>query len=163
MKKSGPHECIRAIKDSELDAVTLDAGHIVEAGLSPDSLKPIVAEVHMRGSEETTTNYHAVAVIKKGTISSLEGLQGKKSCHTGFERSAGWVIPVGTLLYKNILKCSGRETEPVEHGKKRSLSLLPSITCIPLWELRTMSILSLQQQLYEVGWAQRESTIAQVL
>ncbi|KAG8135884.1 hypothetical protein E2320_008871 [Naja naja] len=62
----------------------------------------------------TTTSYHAIAVVKKGTISSLEDLKGKRSCHTGFKRSAGWLIPVGTLVSKNLLNWSGTESGPVE-------------------------------------------------
>uniref|UniRef100_A0A7N5P1R2 Ovotransferrin-like n=1 Tax=Ailuropoda melanoleuca TaxID=9646 RepID=A0A7N5P1R2_AILME len=133
VRKADPHDCIRAIKSSEADAVTLDAGHIAEAGLSPNNLKPIVAEVHMKGSKETTTNYHAIAVIKKGVVSSLEDLQGKKSCHTGFERSAGWDVPVGTLLYKNILMWDGVEAEPVEKAVGRFFiaSCVPGVKEVP--------------------------------
>ncbi|XP_063162863.1 serotransferrin isoform X2 [Candoia aspera] len=127
VRKTDYHDCIRAIKNSEADAITLDAGHIAEAGLSPHNLKPIVAEVHMKGSKESTTSYRAVAVVKTGTITLLKDLQGKKSCHTGLGRSAGWNIPVGTLLDKKILTWDGTQTEPVE----RVVASFFSACCVP--------------------------------
>uniref|UniRef100_A0A8C6XSG2 Lactotransferrin n=1 Tax=Naja naja TaxID=35670 RepID=A0A8C6XSG2_NAJNA len=74
-----------------------------------DHLECITA---IKVSGSTTTSYHAIAVVKKGTISSLEDLKGKRSCHTGFKRSAGWLIPVGTLVSKNLLNWSGTESGP---------------------------------------------------
>lgn len=47
------------------------------------------------------TFYYAVAVVKKGTEFKLNELRGKKSCHTGLGRSAGWNIPMGKL-YKQL-------------------------------------------------------------
>lgn len=48
-------------------------------------------------SVDPQTSYYAVAVVKKGSGFQLNQLQGKKSCHTGINRSAGWKIPMGTL------------------------------------------------------------------
>uniref|UniRef100_A0A2H6N0F2 Transferrin-like domain-containing protein n=1 Tax=Micrurus carvalhoi TaxID=3147026 RepID=A0A2H6N0F2_9SAUR len=116
VRKTDHQECITAIKNSEADAITLDAGLILEASLNPYYLKPVVAELHPKGSGVTTTSYHAIAVVKKGTISSLEDLKGKRSCHTGFKRSAGWLIPVGTLVSQNLLNWSGTISGPVERA-----------------------------------------------
>lgn len=58
------------------------------------------------------THYLAVAVVKKGTDFQLNQLQGKKSCHTGLGRSAGWVIPIG-LLFCNLPE----PRKPLEKGK----------------------------------------------
>ncbi|XP_008579346.1 PREDICTED: serotransferrin-like, partial [Galeopterus variegatus] len=100
VKKASYLDCIKAIAANEADAVTLDAGLVYEAGLTPNNLKPVVAEFY--GSKERPqTYYYAVAVVKKGSDFQLNELRGKKSCHTGLGRSAGWNIPMG-LLYCDL-------------------------------------------------------------
>ncbi|XP_066475331.1 ovotransferrin-like [Tiliqua scincoides] len=126
VRRAGPHECIRAIANSEVDAVTLDAGHIFDAGLTPYNLKPVVAEVYgTNEGQESVTSYRAVAVAKRGTARSLCDLKGKKSCHTGLGRSAGWQIPVGTLLEQKCFDWTG--TEPIE----KSVNKFFSASCVP--------------------------------
>ncbi|XP_023605310.1 serotransferrin isoform X7 [Myotis lucifugus] len=99
VKKSSYHECIQAIAEGKADAVTLDAGLVFDAGRAPFNLKPVVAEYY--GSKENPqTSYYAVAVVKKGSGFQLKELRGKKSCHTGLGRSAGWNVPMRTLYSK---------------------------------------------------------------
>ncbi|GAB1294592.1 Serotransferrin [Apodemus speciosus] len=99
VKKTSYPDCIKAISASEADAMTLDGGWVYDAGLTPNNLKPVAAEFY--GSlEHPQTYYLAVAVVKKGTDFQLNQLEGKKSCHTGLGRSAGWVIPIGLLYCK---------------------------------------------------------------
>ncbi|MDL1267380.1 hypothetical protein PSU51_21050, partial [Yersinia pestis] len=96
VKKTSYLDCIKAIAANEADAVTLDAGLVYEAGLTPNNLKPVAAEFYGT-PENPQTFYYAVAVVKKGSGFQLNQLQGKKSCHTGLGRSAGWNIPIGFL------------------------------------------------------------------
>ncbi|XP_062988369.1 serotransferrin [Elgaria multicarinata webbii] len=124
--KSTHLDCIKAIANSEADATTLDGGHIFDAGLNPYNLKPIMAEVY-HTDQGDHTSYYAVAVVKKGTVSSLADLKGKKFCSTGIGRSAGWVIPVGTLLAKGYLEWAGAETEPVE----KAVARFTPAACVP--------------------------------
>uniref|UniRef100_A0A8C5YGA1 Transferrin n=1 Tax=Microcebus murinus TaxID=30608 RepID=A0A8C5YGA1_MICMU len=105
VKKTSYLECIRAISAKEADAVTLDAGWVYEAGLAPYNLKPIAAEFY--GSKDDPQTYHyVVAMVKKGTDFQLSQLQGKKSCHTGLGWSAGWNVPIRTLLPSGSLEAA---------------------------------------------------------
>ncbi|KAL3055169.1 hypothetical protein OYC64_017968 [Pagothenia borchgrevinki] len=117
-------ECIIAIKAGEADAITLDGGDIYTAGLKNYNLEPIIAEDYGTSSD---TCYYAVAVVKKGTAFDIKGLQGKKSCHTGVGKSAGWNIPVGTLLSLKLMQWSGIEDTPVEDA----VSNFFSASCAP--------------------------------
>uniref|UniRef100_A0A7N5P090 Ovotransferrin-like n=1 Tax=Ailuropoda melanoleuca TaxID=9646 RepID=A0A7N5P090_AILME len=127
VRKTDPHDCIRAIKDTEADAFSIDGGLIFDASLMPYNLKPVVAEVYASGSGETIASYYAVAVVKKGKVSSLSDLRGKKSCHTGFGKSAGWNGPIGILLLKRLIEWAGAEIEPLEKAVARFFSA----ACVP--------------------------------
>lgn len=63
------------------------------------------------------TCYYAVAVAKKGTTFGINALQGKRSCHTGLGKSAGWNIPIGILVSLGKIQWSGIEDRPVEEGE----------------------------------------------
>ena len=43
--------------------------------------------------------YYGLAVVQKDSTIKLTELKGKKSCHTGVDKTVGWKIPVGYLLY----------------------------------------------------------------
>ena len=61
---------------------------------------PIVSEKY----GESEVRYYGVAVVKKqNTDINIKTLKGKKSCHTGVGRNAGWNIPIGYLLRMKIL------------------------------------------------------------
>ncbi|CAH3041375.1 unnamed protein product [Pocillopora meandrina] len=92
-------DCIKKIIKKEADLVTLDGGNIHEAGKSHD-FKVIVAEQY----GEYGVKYYAVAVVRKNNTGfDLKSLRGKKSCHTGAGRTAGWKVAVGFLLRSKIM------------------------------------------------------------
>ncbi|XP_028913721.1 serotransferrin [Ornithorhynchus anatinus] len=126
VKKTSALECIKAIADNEADAISVDGGLVYEAGLAPYNLKPIVAEDYGT-PEQPQTHYFAVAVVKKGTDFQFKDLSGKKSCHTGLGRSAGWVMPIGRLLELKILNWPGAATMPIEKAVARFFSG----SCVP--------------------------------
>ncbi|KAM7400640.1 hypothetical protein PAMA_005029 [Pampus argenteus] len=115
-KKDSTYECISEIKAGKADAITLDGGDIFRAGLKPHDLQPIIAEDYGPTSDSC---YYAVAVVKKGTGFGIRELQGKTSCHTGLGKSAGWNMPIGTLLSMDIIQWSGQENQPVEQAVSR--------------------------------------------
>lgn len=63
------------------------------------------------------TCYYAVAVAKKETNFVFKDLKGKKSCHTGLGKSAGWNIPIGTLLSRSYLSWNGSDSKSLETGE----------------------------------------------
>ncbi|XP_030324433.1 ovotransferrin [Calypte anna] len=132
LQKATYLDCIKAISNNEADAISLDGGHIFEAGLAPYKLKPIVAEVYEH-SGGSTTSYYSVAVVRKGTGFTINDLQGKTSCHTGLGRSAGWNIPIGTLLSRGNIKWEGKDSGSIEQAVANffSASCVPGVTTEP--------------------------------
>ncbi|XP_066050285.1 serotransferrin [Chamaea fasciata] len=132
LQKASYLDCIKAISNSEADAISLDGGQIFEAGLAPYKLKPIAAEVYEH-SEGSTTSYYAVAVVKKGTGFSIDELRGKTSCHTGLGRSAGWNIPIGILTHRGDIEWDGKDSGSIEHAVANffSASCVPGATTEP--------------------------------
>ncbi|NXV51890.1 TRFE protein, partial [Uria aalge] len=126
LQKTTYLDCIKAISNNEADAISLDGGQVFEAGLAPYKLKPIVAEVYEQ-SGGSTTSYYAVAVVKKGTGFTINDLQGKSSCHTGLGRSAGWNIPIGTLLHRGDIKWEGKDSGSIE----QAVANFFSASCVP--------------------------------
>nr|AEV21971.1 transferrin [Trachidermus fasciatus] len=124
VRKDSVLACIVAIRAVEADAITLDGGDIYTAGLINYNLQPIIAEDYGITSD---TCYYAVAVVKRGTQFGLRDLQGKKSCHTGLDKSAGWNIPIGTLVSMGLIQWGGIEEKPVEEA----VSNYFSASCVP--------------------------------
>lgn len=67
------------------------------------AMQPVVGEDYGYG----TLSYYAVAVVKESNSDiQFDKLEGKKTCHTGAGKTAGWNVPVGTLLAKKYIKLS---------------------------------------------------------
>nr|AAN03488.1 transferrin [Mastotermes darwiniensis] len=93
------HDCLKTVRDDGADVITLDGGEVYTAQRQYN-LKPIIAEKY----GEHGALYYSVAVVKKSsTYRSIDDLRGAKSCHTGYGRTAGWNVPLYTLLHKGLI------------------------------------------------------------
>uniref|UniRef100_A0A8B9S2H6 Ovotransferrin n=1 Tax=Accipiter nisus TaxID=211598 RepID=A0A8B9S2H6_9AVES len=85
------------------DAVVLGGVDIYTAGKTY-GLVPAAGEGY--SADDNSNAYYAVALVKRNLSNAftISDLKGKKSCHTGLGRAAGWNIPIGMLIKRGIIK-----------------------------------------------------------
>nr|XP_055058490.1 serotransferrin-1-like isoform X2 [Misgurnus anguillicaudatus] len=95
-------ECIVKIKRGKADAIAVDGGQVWAA--EKCGLVAVMAEQYNQAkcdvNDAVASSYYVVAVVKKGSGVTWNNLEGKKSCHTGVNRNAGWNIPQAVLCSK---------------------------------------------------------------
>ncbi|KAJ0058801.1 hypothetical protein NL108_000503, partial [Boleophthalmus pectinirostris] len=100
-------ECFKKIMRQEADAIAVDGGQVYTAGKC--GLVPVMVEQYDEGFcifcvIGSASSYYSVAVVKRGSGVTWANLKGKRSCHTGIGRTAGWNIPVG-IVHKQTNNC----------------------------------------------------------
>ncbi|XP_053508160.1 serotransferrin-2 [Ictalurus furcatus] len=92
-------DCLRKILLNQADAIAVDGGEVYIAGKC--DLVPALVEQYdeekCKSASGDASSYYAVAVVRKDSGLTWDTLRGKKSCHTGVGRTAGWNIPIGLL------------------------------------------------------------------
>ncbi|OWK62236.1 Melanotransferrin [Lonchura striata] len=96
-------ECMELIQKKESDAVVLGGADIYTAGKTY-GLVPAAGESY--SANDSSNAYYAVVLVKRNASNAftISDLRGKKSCHTGLGRNAGWNIPIGILIKRGFIK-----------------------------------------------------------
>ncbi|XP_042314330.1 melanotransferrin [Sceloporus undulatus] len=120
------HLCMEQIQKRAIDAVTLAGEDIYTAGRD-FGLVPAAGESYAEG--DTNSTYYAVAVVRRAAQDgdgafTIHELRGRRSCHTGFGRRAGWTLPVGLLLSKGLIQSRGCSV-------LEAVSTFFSASCVP--------------------------------
>uniref|UniRef100_A0A3Q1IEX2 Serotransferrin n=1 Tax=Anabas testudineus TaxID=64144 RepID=A0A3Q1IEX2_ANATE len=112
-------QCIDKIRGNVADIVTLDAGEVYSA-VKQFGLTVIAKELYPEGG-----CILSVAVVRNSSL-DIRNLQGHKSCHSGVRWTAGWSLPLGFLLSRNLLNWS--KEHPLSQA---DVSNFFSASCVP--------------------------------
>lgn len=97
---SSSDDCLATVASGDAHITSADGGDIYRGHMEYGTI-PVVTEKYGL----LDASYFAVAVVRADSgITSFQQLRGKKSCHTGIDKTAGWKIPVVTLLEAELLE-----------------------------------------------------------
>lgn len=95
-------DCVEKLRRGEVDLITLDSGDLYNAGKTNSAI-PLLYEDYGKAD----ARYWAVAVAKASDPTvTFTNLKDKNSCHTGIPRTAGWKVPIASLISSGQLNVS---------------------------------------------------------
>jgi ABC-type phosphate/phosphonate transport system substrate-binding protein len=104
---SSSNAAIEAVRFGHADAAFLDGGAAFVAWKS-HGLEAILADTKSDGS----TSYTAAAWVRNSSnIATLEQLEGSNSCHTGWLKSAGMLMPMGYMIGEGMVEIQGNPND----------------------------------------------------
>ncbi|XP_060774299.1 saxiphilin-like isoform X2 [Neoarius graeffei] len=119
VRASSTVDCLSKIRDNKADLVSLDAGEVYSA-VKQFGLAAVAKEVYSDG-----TCILAVAVVRETSLIDIHSLKGTTSCHSGARWTSGWNLPLGQLLFHNLLPWA--EGQPLT----QAVSAFFNASCVP--------------------------------
>ncbi|XP_028391890.1 serotransferrin-like isoform X2 [Dendronephthya gigantea] len=111
-------DCTKEVAEGKADLTHASAKSMIKY----DNLK-IVFGQKLKGVPMKNVQYYGIAVVKRNSTFDINQLKGRGSCHTGPGRNAGWIIPVGYLLFK--------EKMPFVQNQYKSAAEFFGKSCLP--------------------------------
>jgi len=96
-----------ALQDGNAEVVSLDGGDLFATSLLWGAVPVLAEDYNEIASDTGGTTYHTVVAMKASKCTdttTLSSLKDMRACSTGYRKTAGWRMPVGTLLKKGIMK-----------------------------------------------------------
>jgi phosphonate transport system substrate-binding protein len=109
---------IEALRFGNLDAAFLDAAPAWIAGQRAGT-EVVLAELRANGE----TSYWATAWTRADSeIDDLEDLVGKRTAHTSWTGSSGFVLPIGTMVRRGLIRPEGDEFPHLQAAMQRTFA-----------------------------------------
>ncbi|WP_147291042.1 PhnD/SsuA/transferrin family substrate-binding protein, partial [Alteriqipengyuania lutimaris] len=123
--------CLDKIQHHDADFVPVDPEDIFLASKITNQSFIVFKEIRTKEEPDEEFRYEAVAVIHKNqNITSVQGLRGLKSCHTGVGRNVGYKIPITKLRKMGVLTNLNDPDMTPRENELHALSQLFSKACL---------------------------------
>ncbi|XP_059615126.1 transferrin [Phlebotomus argentipes] len=124
-------DCLNLVNKRQADFMAVDPEDMYLAYKMSNQDFAVFAEVRTLEEPTAEFRYEGIILVRKGSpISSLEDLQGKKSCHTGYGRTVGYKVPITKLRKHGIFKLDSDPTLPAVERELKGLSNLFTQSCL---------------------------------